>query len=66
MPSLVGSEMCIRGRTWPDSEIAKFRKAWVEVNAEKSAEDPLWAEIEASYQSYRDKYAVWGSRAYLK
>ena len=52
--------------TWPDSEIAKFRKAWVEVNAEKSAEDPLWAEIEESYQSYRDKYAVWGSRAYLK
>ena len=52
--------------TWPDSELAKFRKAWEEVNAEKSAEDPLWAEIEASYQSYRDKYAVWGSRAYLK
>ncbi|MEE2716064.1 MAG: TRAP transporter substrate-binding protein [SAR324 cluster bacterium] len=52
--------------TWPDSEIAKFRKAWEEVNAEKSAEDPLWAEITNSYQSFRDKYAIWGSRAYLK
>lgn len=52
--------------TWPDSELAKFKKAWEEVVAEKSAEDPLFAEVHASYQSFRDKYAIWGSRAYLR
>ena len=52
--------------TWPDSELAKFEKAWNEVVAEKSAEDPLFKEVHASYQGFRDKYAVWGSRAYLR
>ena len=51
---------------WAPSEIEKFRKAWVKVNDRKSKEDPLWAEIWASYNSFREKYKIWGSRAYLK
>ncbi len=52
--------------TWEDSEIEKFRKAWNEVVAEKSAEDPLFAEVHKSYSDFRKKYAIWGDRAYLK
>ena len=49
-----------------DSEIEKFRKAWNEVIQEKSAEDPLFKEVYASYSAFREKYAIWGDRAYLK
>ena len=52
--------------TWNDSEIEKFRKAWNEVIQEKSAEDPLFKEVYASYSAFREKYAIWGDRAYLK
>ncbi len=51
---------------WAPSEIEKFRKAWIKVNIKKSEEDPLWAEIWASYNAFREKYKIWGSRAYLK
>ena len=44
----------------------KFRKAWNEVIQEKSAEDPLFKEVYASYSAFREKYAIWGDRAYLK
>jgi TRAP-type mannitol/chloroaromatic compound transport system substrate-binding protein len=52
--------------TWPDSEIAKFRKAWEEVVKEKSASDPLFKEITASYDAFRKDYSIWSSKAYLK
>ena len=52
--------------TWNDSEIEKFRKAWNEVIQEKSAEDPLFKEVYASFSAFREKYAIWGDRAYLK
>ena len=67
--------MCIRDRlqskgvtfvTWDDSELAKFKKAWEEVVAEKTAEDPLFKEVHDSYSAFRAKYAIWGDRAYLK
>ena len=52
--------------TWADSELAKFKAAWEEVDAENSAKDPLWAEISNSYKTFRKNYAIWGDRAYLK
>ena len=52
--------------TWPDSEISKFKKAWDEVVVEKSASDPLFKEITASYDAFRTDYKIWSSRAYLK
>ena len=52
--------------TWPDSEIAKFKKAWEEVVIEKSASDPLFKEITASYDAFRKDYSIWSSKAYLK
>ena len=52
--------------TWEDSELAKFKKAWDAVVEEKSASDPLFKEITASYNKFREDYSIWSSRAYLK
>ena len=52
--------------TLRDSELKKLRKAWHEVAEEESAKDPLFAEVYKSYKSFRDQYAIWGDRAYLK
>ena len=52
--------------TWPDSEISKFKAAWDEVVKEKSATDPLFKEITASYDAFRADYNIWSSKAYLK
>ena len=51
---------------WEESELKKLRKAWHEVTEEESAKDPLFAEVYKSYKSFRDQYAIWGERAYLK
>jgi TRAP-type mannitol/chloroaromatic compound transport system substrate-binding protein len=37
-----------------------------EVVVEKSASDPLFKEITASYDAFRKDYQIWSSRAYLK
>ena len=52
--------------TWKDSELEKLKKAWLEVAEEESAKDPLFAEVYASYKAFREKYSIWGNRAYLK
>ena len=51
---------------WRDSELKKLRQAWYEVVEEESAKDPLFAEVYKSYKSFRDQYAIWSDRAYLK
>ena len=43
-----------------------FRKAWEEVVKENSASDPLFKEITASYNAFREDYSIWSSKAYLK
>ena len=53
-------------KTLEDSELDKFKKAWLELAEEESAKDPLFAEVYASYKVFREKYAIWGDRAYLK
>ena len=52
--------------TLRDSELDKLRKAWHEVAEEESAKDPLFAEVYQSYKSFREQYAIWGDRAFLK
>ena len=53
-------------KTLEDSELDKFKKAWLEVAEEESAKDPLFKKVYASYKVFREKYAIWGDRAYLK
>ena len=49
-----------------DAELEKLRKAWHEVAEGESAKDPLFAEVYQSYKSFREQYAIWGDRAFLK
>jgi TRAP-type mannitol/chloroaromatic compound transport system substrate-binding protein len=50
---------------WSDDDIAKLAKAWEEVVAEEIAADPNFAKFHASYQAFRDKYAIWKEHGYL-
>ena len=52
--------------TWKDSEIKKIEEAWNEVAEEMSSEDPLFAKVYTKYKAFREKYAIWGDRAFLK
>ena len=49
-----------------ESELKKLEKAWIEVALEISDQDPLFAKVYAKYKAFREKYAIWGDRAYLK
>ncbi len=44
---------------WSDDVLAKFRVAWEEVVAEKSADDPLFKKVSDSYSDFRKTYKVW-------
>ena len=51
---------------WPKSELDKFKEAWEEVADEMSRNDPLFSEVYSSYKSFRERFSIWGSRAYLR
>ena len=53
-------------KKWEEIHLKIFKKAWLELAEEKSAKDPLFAEVYASYKVFREKYSIWGDRAYLK
>ena len=50
---------------WSDNDIEKLAKAWDEVVAEESKDDPLFARVNESYSAYREKYAIWKEHGYL-
>ena len=53
-------------RRWPDSTLAKFEKAWLEVVEEESAKDPLFKKVADHFYAYRAKYKLWGDAQALK
>ncbi len=53
-------------KRWPAAVLAVFRAKWEEVIAEESAKDPLFAEVHASYKSFRDQYKIWRDHGYLR
>jgi len=46
--------------------LKNLKKAWKEVIQEESKKDPLFAEVYSAYQKFRDQYAIWGEKGYLK
>jgi TRAP-type mannitol/chloroaromatic compound transport system substrate-binding protein len=56
----------VTNHRWPDSTLATFEKAWVEVVKEESAKDPFFKEIAESFYSFRDEYRGWGEAQALK
>lgn len=56
----------VTNRRWTDEQLAVFEKAWLEVLAEKSAEDPLFKKVADHYLAFREKYKLWGEAQFLK
>ncbi len=56
----------VTNRRWTDKQLAVFEKAWLEVLAEKSANDPTFKRVADHYLSFRKKYKLWGDAQALK
>lgn len=52
--------------TWPDDILAAYEAAWVEVVAEKSAENPDFKRTWDSISAFRDNYSNWKELGYLQ
>jgi TRAP-type mannitol/chloroaromatic compound transport system substrate-binding protein len=52
-------------KRWPDSELAKFEKAWLEVIKEES-KDPQFKKIADDFLAFRKQYKVWGDAQSMK
>ncbi len=51
---------------WPDKDLAKFEKAWLEVVEEESKADPLFKKIADDYFAFRKQYRTWGRAQSMK
>jgi len=51
---------------WPDSELAKFEKAWNQVVEEESAKDPLFKKIADDFYGFRKEFRTWGQAQEMK
>jgi TRAP-type mannitol/chloroaromatic compound transport system substrate-binding protein len=56
----------VTNRRWDDDVLKALEKAWLEVVAEESANDPLFKKVADSYFSFREKYKKWGDAQYMK
>ena len=56
----------VKFRNLNNKVLINLRKAWKEVIQEESKKDPLFAEVYSAYQKFRDQYAIWGEKGYLK
>ena len=53
-------------KRWPDSELAKFERAWLEVVKEEAAADPLFKKVSDDYFAFRKEYRTWGAAQGMK
>ena len=56
----------VKFRNLNNKVLINLKKAWKEVIQEESKKDPLFAEVYSAYQKFRDQYAIWGEKGYLK
>jgi len=59
-------ERGVQIKTWPPEMIELYRKTWEEVAAEESAKDPFFKKVWEDLTSFREDYATWADRAFLK
>jgi TRAP-type mannitol/chloroaromatic compound transport system substrate-binding protein len=50
----------VTNKRWGDEELAAFEKAWLEVLAEESENDPVFKKVADSYLAFRKLYKTWG------
>ncbi len=58
-------ERGVTNMTWPPEMLDLLREKWAEVAAEQSAADPFFKKVYDDFTRFREKYAIWGSKAYL-
>ncbi len=51
---------------WDNEFLGEMQAAWDRVVTKKSAEDPLFKEVQEHYTNFRAEYAVWKDHGYLK
>ena len=56
----------VTNHRWPDDTLKTLEAAWIEVVAEESAADPMFARIAESFYGFREVYRVWGEAQALK
>ena len=56
----------VKFRNLNNKVLKNLKKAWKEVIQEESKKDPLFAEVYSAYQNFRNQYAIWGEKGYLK
>ena len=56
----------VKFRNLNNKVLINLRKVWKEVIQEELKKDPLFAEVYSAYQKFRDQYAIWGEKGYLK
>ena len=56
----------VQVRRWDDGILAKLERAWLEVIAEQSADDPVFKKIADSYLAFRATYRIWGDAQLLR
>jgi len=52
--------------SWPPEILAELEKAWNKVAAQMADDDPEFARVWESLQTFRKKYKAWSDRGYLK
>jgi TRAP-type mannitol/chloroaromatic compound transport system substrate-binding protein len=59
------TEFGVTNHYWSDEMLAEFKSAWLEVVAEKYAEDAFFAEVWDDFAAFDAEYQYWASIGYL-
>ncbi len=52
-------------KNWDPKMLTTFRSAWNEVAQEQEAKDPMFKKVYTDLNTFREKYRVWATRAFL-
>ena len=58
-------ERGVHNLSWSPEMLELFREKWAEVITEQSESDPFFKKVYGDLAAFRERYAVWGSKAYL-
>jgi len=59
-------ERGVTNMEWSPEMLAQFRAAWQEVVEEQADADPFFRKAWQDLQAFREDYALWGEKAYLR
>ncbi len=59
-------ERGVQVKQWSPEMLELFRETWEAVAEEQAAEDPFFNKAWSDLKAFREEYATWGQRAYLR